>query len=130
MKKTFAFIVQLIFLLIICKLGYYLANLLQLPVPGNVIGMILLFGLLQTKVIKVEWIELTSGFLVKHLAFFFIPISISLMTMGWLFIEFGLPLALTLGISLIFGFIVSAWTVQKLSNRGEVKQHDSVHHNI
>ncbi|WP_328152157.1 CidA/LrgA family protein, partial [Peribacillus frigoritolerans] len=121
---------QLIFLLIICKLGYYLANLLHLPIPGNVIGMILLFGLLQTKVIKVEWIELTSGFLVKHLAFFFIPISISLMTMGWLFIEFGLPLALTLGISLIFGFIVSAWTVQKLSHRGEVKQHDNAHHNI
>lgn len=130
MKKTFAFIAQLIFLLIICKLGYYFANLLHLPIPGNVIGMILLFGLLQTKVIKVEWIELTSGFLVKHLAFFFIPISISLMTMGWLFIEFGLPLALTLGVSLIFGFIVSAWTVQKLSHREEVKQHDSAHHHI
>ncbi|RRN71660.1 CidA/LrgA family protein [Peribacillus simplex] len=130
MKKTFAFIVQLIMLLIICKLGYYLASLLHLPIPGNVIGMILLFSLLQMKVIKVEWIDLTSGFLVKHLAFFFIPISISLMTMGWLFIEFGLPLALTLGVSLIFGFIVSAWTVQKLSNRGEVKRHDSAHHNI
>lgn len=130
MKKTIAFIVQLIILLIICKLGYFIAHLLHLPIPGNVIGMILLFSLLQTKVLKVEWIELTSGFLVKHLAFFFIPISISLMTMGWLFIEFGLPLALTLGVSLIFGFIVSAWTVQKLSNRGEVKQHDSAHHNL
>ncbi|WP_375089191.1 CidA/LrgA family protein [Peribacillus sp. RS7] len=130
MKKTFAFIVQLIILLIICKLGYFIAHLLHLPIPGNVIGMILLFSLLQTKVLKVEWIELTSGFLVKHLAFFFIPISISLMTMGWLFIEFGLPLALTLGVSLIFGFIVSAWTVQKFSHRGEVKQHDSAHHNL
>ncbi|MDM5212167.1 CidA/LrgA family protein [Peribacillus sp. NJ4] len=130
MKKTIAFIVQLIILLIICKLGYFIAHLLHLPIPGNVIGMILLFSLLQTKVLKVEWIELTSGFLVKHLAFFFIPISISLMTMGWLFIEFGLPLALTLGVSLIFGFIVSAWTVQKLSHRGEVKQHDSAHHNL
>ncbi|CAH0276861.1 Holin-like protein CidA [Peribacillus sp. Bi96] len=130
MNKTFAFIVQLILLLIICKLGYYLADLLHLPIPGNVIGMILLFILLQTKVLKVEWIELTSGFLVKHLAFFFIPISISLMTMGWLFIDFGLPLALTLGVSLIFGFIVAAWTVQKLSHRGEVNQHDSAHHNL
>lgn len=130
MKKTIAFIVQLIILLIICKLGYFIAHLLHLPIPGNVIGMILLFSLLQTKVLKVEWIELTSGFLVKHLAFFFIPISISLMTMGWLFIEFGLPLALTLGVSLIFGFIVSAWTVLKLSHRGEVKQHDSAHHNL
>ncbi|MCK1991096.1 CidA/LrgA family protein [Peribacillus muralis] len=130
MKKLLAFTGQLILLLIICKLGYYLADLLHLPIPGNVIGMIVLFILLQTKVLKVEWIELASGFLVKHLAFFFIPITISLMTMGWLFIEFGLGLALALGVSLIFGFIVSAWTVQKLSHRGEVKQHDSAHHNL
>ncbi|MFJ7753896.1 CidA/LrgA family protein [Peribacillus muralis] len=130
MKKLLAFPVQLILLLIICKLGYYFADLLHLPIPGNVIGMILLFFLLQTKVLKVEWIELASGFLVKHLAFFFIPISISLMTMGWLFIEFGLPLALTLGVSLICGFIVSAWTVQKFSHRGEANQHDSVNHTL
>ncbi|MGE6376318.1 CidA/LrgA family protein [Peribacillus muralis] len=130
MKKLLAFPVQLILLLIICKLGYYFADLLHLPIPGNVIGMILLFFLLQTKVLKVQWIELASGFLVKHLAFFFIPISISLMTMGWLFIEFGLPLALTLGVSLIFGFIVSAWTVQKFSHRGEANQHDSVNHTL
>ncbi|AOH55282.1 hypothetical protein ABE28_013055 [Peribacillus muralis] len=130
MKKLLVFPVQLILLLIICKLGYYFADLLHLPIPGNVIGMILLFFLLQTKVLKVEWIELASGFLVKHLAFFFIPISISLMTMGWLFIEFGLPLALTLGVSLICGFIVSAWTVQKFSHRGEANQHDSVNHTL
>ncbi|WP_285766012.1 CidA/LrgA family protein [Peribacillus sp. SI8-4] len=130
MKKLLAFIVQLILLLVICKLGYYLADLFHLPIPGNVIGMILLFILLQTKVLKVEWIEQASGFLVKHLAFFFIPISISLMTMGWLFIEYGLPLAFTLGASLIFGFIVSAWTVQKLSHKGEVNQHDSANHSL
>ncbi|PJN90429.1 CidA/LrgA family protein [Bacillus sp. mrc49] len=130
MKKILAFPVQLTVLLVICKLGYYLADLCHLPIPGNVIGMILLFILLQTKVLKVEWIELASGFLVKHLAFFFIPISISLMTMGWLFIEFGFPLALTLGVSLIFGFIVSAWTVQKFSQRGEVNQHDSANHTL
>ncbi|MFJ7682575.1 CidA/LrgA family protein [Peribacillus butanolivorans] len=130
MKKSFTFIMQLLMLLILCKLGYYLSDHLHLPIPGNVIGMILLFILLQTRILKVEWIELTSGFLVKHLAFFFIPISISLMTMGWLFIKFGLPLALTLGVSLIFGFIVSAWTVQKLSHRGEVKQHDNAHYHL
>lgn len=72
-EKILAFPVQLTVLLVICKLGYYLADLFHLPIPGNVIGMILLFILLQTKVLKVEWIELASGFLVKHLAFSLFP---------------------------------------------------------
>lgn len=130
MKKIFLFTMQLFFLLIICELGTYLSKLMHLSIPGSVIGMLILLILLQTKILKVEWIDLTSGFLVKHLAFFFIPISVSLMTMGWLFLKYGLPLAITLAFSLIIGFIVSAWVVQKLSRRDEVKQHDNIHHTL
>ena len=128
MKKTFIFIMQLFLLLIICELGIHLSDFFNLPIPGSVIGMLILFILLQTKILKVEWVDITASFLVKHLAFFFIPISVSLMTMGWLFLKYGLPLALTLLISLIIGFSISAWVVQKLSRREEVKQHDNAHH--
>ena len=128
MKKIFLFIMQLFLLLIICELGIQLSDFFNLPIPGSVIGMLILFILLQTKVLKVEWVDITASFLVKHLAFFFIPISVSLMTMGWLFLKYGLPLALTLLISLIIGFGISAWVVQKLSRREEVKQHDNAHH--
>lgn len=128
MKKIFLFIMQLFLLLIICELGIQLSDFFNLPIPGSVIGMLILFILLQTKVLKVEWVDITASFLVKHLAFFFIPISVSLMTMGWLFLKYGLPLALTLLISLIIGFSISAWVVQKLSRREEVKQHDNAHH--
>lgn len=128
MKKIFLFIMQLFLLLIICELGIQLSDFFNLPIPGSVIGMLILFILLQTKVLKVEWVDITASFLVKHLAFFFIPISVSLMTMGWLFLKYGLPLALTLLISLIIGFIISAWVVQKLSRREEGKQHDNAHH--
>ena len=130
MKKIILFIIQLFLLLIICELGIYLSNFFGLPIPGSVIGMIILFILLQTKILKVEWVDVTSSFLVKHLAFFFIPISVSLMTMGGLFLKYGLPLALSLLISLITGFIVSALVVQKFSRREEVKQHDNIHHSL
>ncbi|MFJ7678310.1 CidA/LrgA family protein [Peribacillus sp. NPDC097198] len=130
MKKIILFIIQLFLLVIICELGIYLSNFFSLPIPGSVIGMLILFILLQTKIIKVEWVDITSTFLVKHLAFFFIPISVSLMTMGWLFLKYGLPLALTLLISLIIGFIVSSLVVQKFSRREEVKQRDNIHHTL
>ncbi|MFJ7745830.1 CidA/LrgA family protein [Peribacillus sp. NPDC097295] len=130
MKKTLIFIMQLSLLLIICELGIHLSDFCNLPIPGSVIGMLILFILLQTKILKVEWVDITASFLVKHLAFFFIPISVSLMTMGWLFLKYGLPLALTLLISLIIGFSISAWVVQKLSRREEVKQHDNAHNTL
>ncbi|RID81643.1 murein hydrolase regulator LrgA [Peribacillus asahii] len=130
MKKGFLFIIQLIVLITICKIGYVCTDFSHLPIPGNVIGILLLFILLQTNVIKLEWVDFTASFFVKHLAFFFIPIAVSLMTLGALFFHYGWALALVLGISLIVGFIVSALTVQKLAQKGEVKQHGNVHHHL
>jgi len=63
---------------------YFLGELLQkafsLPVPGNVIGMLLLFFGLYAGVIKLEMIDKISGFLLDNLAFFFLPAGVSLIT--------------------------------------------------
>ncbi len=63
---------------------YFLGELLQkafgLPVPGNVIGMLLLFFGLSAGVIKLEMIDKISGFLLDNLAFFFLPAGVSLIT--------------------------------------------------
>lgn len=60
--------------------GELITGLFNLPVPGNIIGMLLLLVLLSTKVIKIEQIETISNFLLDHLAFFFIPAGVGLMT--------------------------------------------------
>ena len=65
-------------------LGIYLTGDLiskgfNLPIPGNILGMIILLILLCTKVIKISQIENISNFLLDHLAFFFIPAGVELM---------------------------------------------------
>lgn len=60
--------------------GEVLASVLPIPIPGNILGMIILFVLLYTKVIKVENIKNITDFLLNHLAFFFIPAGVGLMT--------------------------------------------------
>ena len=65
-------------------LGIYLTGDLiskgfNLPIPGNILGMIILLILLCTKVIKISQIENISSFLLDHLAFFFIPAGVELM---------------------------------------------------
>jgi holin-like protein len=60
--------------------GEVVHGLFHLPIPGNIIGMILLlFGLL-TKVIKLEMIEELTNFLLDNLAFFFVPAGVGLIT--------------------------------------------------
>jgi Putative effector of murein hydrolase LrgA len=61
-------------------LGEFISSMLHLPIPGNILGMIILFILLYTKVIKVESISNITNFLLDHLAFFFIPAGVGLMT--------------------------------------------------
>lgn len=61
-------------------LGELLSSLLKLPIPGNILGMVILFILLCTKVIKVDNISNVTNFLLNHLSFFFIPAGVGLMT--------------------------------------------------
>lgn len=48
-------------------------------IPGSLIGMILLFILLKTKVIKYEWIDSLSEFFLSNMGFFFVPAAVSIL---------------------------------------------------
>ena len=60
-------------------LGELLSSVLHLPIPGNILGMVILFILLCTKVVKVDNISNVTSFLLDHLSFFFIPAGVGLM---------------------------------------------------
>jgi len=44
-------------------------------VPGNIVGMLILLGLLYSKMLKLEQVEAMAGFLLDHLGVFslFLP---------------------------------------------------------
>lgn len=122
LKKTMIVAIQLFFLWLINELGYLLAETFHLPVPGSVIGMVMLFILLMTGVIKLSWIEDASGLLIKHLAFFFIPIAVGLMNFGSLFLKSGISLFIVLLSSIVVGLYVTGFVSQGLvKKRGDVK---------
>jgi len=69
MKIVRGFAIILAFL----ALGEALSMLIGHFIPGNVIGMILLFLALWSKLIKPEWIRSVAEFLTQNMAIFFIP---------------------------------------------------------
>ena len=77
--------------------------------------MIALFGLLSAGIIKEQWLTAATTPLLKHLAFFFIPIAVELMQWGDLFIQKGYLLFLPLVISTLVALVITGGTVQILT---------------
>jgi holin-like protein len=119
LAKLFTIIFQLAILLLLNEVGKLIVKFTHFPLPGNVMGMLLLFILLWTGVVRLQWVDVASGFLIKHLSFFFIPISVGLMTLGSVFIKSGLGLITALVISTLLGIIVSGTLSQALVKRKE-----------
>ena len=51
---------------------------LGVPLPGSVLGLLLFTLALATEVVKLEWVERTATFMVRHMSLLFIPIMAGL----------------------------------------------------
>lgn len=78
-------ILQIGYLYIILFVGNSISSLLHMPIPGSILGLGLLFLLLQFKIVKLEWIELGAGLLLSELLLFFIPSAIGVIDYNTLF---------------------------------------------
>lgn len=114
MRRWFRIVIQIFILWLILLSGNFIAGYLKLPLPGNVLGMLILFALLSLRIVPVAWVEDGAGFLLKHLAFFFIPIAVGLMAWGDLFITSGFKLILILTVGAVLSLIATGWVAQFL----------------
>lgn len=70
---------ELSLLLLYSILGEGIRMFFHLPVPGSIIGILLLFLSFQTKILKPAAIEDTANFLLNHLTILFVPAGVGLM---------------------------------------------------
>lgn len=89
---------------------------LGLPVPGNVAAVLLMFFLLQTRAMPLAMVEKAATLLLRHLALFFLPIAVGLVSFSALWKTSGLPILLTLMISALVGFIVTGRLCQRFTS--------------
>jgi holin-like protein len=93
-------------------IGVWLQMSFHIPLPGNVIGLVLFTGALFAKLIKLEWVESAASWLTGHMMLFFTPIVVGTMVFfpligsNWLSIGIGL-VGSTLAVLLVTGFITS-----------------------
>lgn len=121
MKIKIVLAAQIAALLAINTLGYAVAAALEMPVPGNLLGMVFLVGLLATGVVPLSWIEGGASLLIRHLGFFFIPITVGLMGFAELFVDNGPAILVTLVVSAVVGICVAGLSSQRLASRRDQK---------
>lgn len=97
--------------------GSWIAAAFHLPLPGNAIGLTLLFVALCSGAIRPEWLDLGGGLLTKHLAFFFVPVTVGLMGFGAIFARSGFAIVATLLVSAIAGLVAAGHVAQYLEAR-------------
>lgn len=109
---------QLSIVSLISVAGEQIASYFHLPIPGSVVGMVILFSLLCLGIVKPSQIREVSDFLLKHMAFFFIPIAVGLMNYWDLFYTDGLVLFSLLASSLLIAFVAFRLTSLAQERRG------------
>src|SRR5699024_814899 len=95
--------------------GTGIKDFLNLSVPGSVIGLLLLFILLISNVVKVEWVEEGARFFVNNLVFFFIPATVGVMNYFDLFKGKGILLIVIVLISTVLIMGTSGLVSQSLA---------------
>ncbi len=94
--------------------GVWLEKRMVLPIPGNLVGMMTLYALLALGIVKLAWFETAGSLLIRHLAFFFVPITVGLMNAGYLLAVRGLAILLILAVSAAVGILLAGWVSQVL----------------
>lgn len=70
---------QLIVMFGTAFLGQVISKLLPFPFPGTVIASLILFGLLESGIVKLDQIKDVSSFSNTYLAIFFVPVGVGVM---------------------------------------------------
>ena len=62
--------------------GIAVQQYLHLSIPGSILGMLLLFSLMISGLVPVEWVKPTSQLFIRYMVLLFVPISVGLIQYG------------------------------------------------
>ena len=98
-------------------IGEFVVWCTGVPVPSSIIGMLLLAAALKTGIVKLEWVDRLSAFLVHNLGFFFVPAGVGLMNCLGLIADQWVPIVGAAVGSTVVIIAVTGWVHQIVRHR-------------
>lgn len=122
---------QLGIILAIWTVGELISSLFSsiITIPGTIMGMIILFLLLQFKILKEDAIKDVTDFLLNNMAIFFVPAGISLIQSLGLIKENVVVLILSATVATLVIMLVTGKTVDIMINKNNDKDEDDTNEN-
>ena len=103
---------QFAVLISVCFVGEVIHAILPFPVPASIYGLLIMFGLLQFKIIPLSMVEDTCLFLLSIMPILFVPSTVGIIVAGPLLKQYGLQF-LAIGVVTTVGvFGVTGATTQ------------------
>lgn len=109
-------------ILAVTCVGEIMKYFIPLPIPGSIYGLILMFVLLLTKVIKVDHVKETGEFLIEIMPLMFIPAGVGLITSWSQLQPFLVPLLVITVVSTFVVMIVTGKVTDFLISKKEGKK--------
>jgi len=109
------YFIQFAIISLICLAGQAVSILLPFPFPTSVSGMIILFVLLITKLIKPDNIKETASWLKDNMALYFIPVFVTIIESWDVLKSVFFQVLFICIITTITTFAVTAYTVKAVT---------------
>jgi holin-like protein len=106
---------QISLLTALSMFGNWVSRLTHLPIPGSIVGLILLFALLQLRMVKLQWVEVGGNWLISNMLLFFVPSALGIIQYGSLVKTEGLQLVLVIGMSTAAVMITTGLFAEKFT---------------
>ncbi|ARF15540.1 CidA/LrgA family protein [Sporosarcina ureae] len=115
--KIIITLLQVGFLYILFLAGEFLRAKLSIPLPGSIIGLLVLWGLLSIQIIPLRWVEKGAYVFLSTLPLYLIPATVGVMDYGHVFAGKGsLLILITIGSTLIT-MVVASLVSQSIAKR-------------
>ncbi len=87
-------------------IGNVISNIFRLPVPGSILGMILLFLALQFKLLEFRHVDEAGSFLINNMTILFLPAGVGIMAKWNLISHFWAQILLIVVGALIINMLI------------------------
>ncbi|MBP6116373.1 MAG: CidA/LrgA family protein [Neisseriaceae bacterium] len=106
------------------SIGELLSHYLNIPIPGPVIGMLLLFVSLLVFPRLLDYIQDTCRLLIGHLSLLFVPAGVGIISSAALLEGQWTALLVSIAGSSLVTLGVTAWVVQTMINKQKEAKHE------
>ncbi len=105
---------QVVLYVVFFLAAQFLVDRLHLPLPANIVGMLLLLVLIMLRVLPLDWVKAGSRWLLAEMLLFFVPAVVAVINYSQLLRVDGWRIMLVIGISTLLVLSATALVVDRV----------------